>query len=110
MENPKPDYELPGAIDFTKVEKLVVADPRVRELARQAVDEVVTSGILLGVRDALIGSGERLQLSGLDPLVINDAIGDSDVRLTDFLAQLRQTLRERTSEEISEVYSRDLLD
>ena len=108
MSNAEPNPN--AGIDFTSVEQIVIADPRVRELTRLAVDEVVTAGILLGVRDALTGSGDKLHLADMDPLVINDAIGDSDDRLAEFLAELRQTLRSKTASQITDVYLNDAQD
>ena len=110
MSMSNPDQRASSPIDFTGVEKVVVGDPRVRELARLTIDEVITEGVLLGVRDALTHSGDELRLAGLNPLVINDAIGDSDNRLLDYLSELKQTLREKTADQITDLYLRNLAD
>lgn len=89
--------------DFARqVESVVTSDPRVRELTRRAVDEVVTWGVLDGVRSALVRDDLDLDLANLDPLVINDALGESDTRLQDFLQQLKAAISDRTEATIAD--------
>lgn len=84
--NRSPDYPDPGLA--MRLERAIADTPEVRLATRQVIDEALTLGIMRGVRRVLSDPEDRVGLTDVDPLSVNEAIDYSQTALPELVDTL----------------------